>query len=757
MDVKTFARIVTAFTDKPSDVEKDRNEFILQIRDEVIVAKLKVQDGELYVVEREQVERAGRWIAERLARVSLLASRILEFIPEERHLVVPSCQVTRRLGSVAGDVSEPRPSAIEEVRELLSPGTAGFTNAVYLTANAGEGKTTLIEALARDQAKRYQNRQASWILVPIALRGRNLIRFDEAVLASLVQRLRFQFLYFDAFVELVKLGYIVPAFDGFEELFVQTDTGGGFSALGSLMKLLDSQGSVLISTRTAYFEFRSMGAQVRLLDAMGDAMPSFSKVAIDKWRRDDFVAYCGRRGIADGEHIHDVLAKHFGDDHPFLTRAVLVRSLLGELVRSTSDASNFVAAVARDAGDAFSRFVHAMVHREATEKWIDYDMEPARVLLSPEQHHRLLSMIAEEMWIGETHEIESSVLATVGDLFCAEERLPARVVNQVRIRIVQHAMLRRLEGGSGALAFEHIEFFNYYLGLSVGRCLAAARTSELRDLLRRGPLAEICCDAAVCGAGTGGIDAAAAMRCLRSISAGEVSGAYLQTNAGRIAARLLQLGGVQDSDITGVTFPENGLSGRRLVRIRFVGCYFGPTDLVGTELVGCEFIECQFERLEFPSRSYRAGATFDRCQFWCVAFGGADEFVGEFYAPSHISALLAEMGLLLHASGAPAVASAVAREPRLVVALRVLRTFFRSPVVTEEVLRHRVPTMVELLVDEVLPALLRARILVPAGGVHGMDAYRMNVPMGAVSEALQAADSKFDEFLRALARAPRRG
>ena len=54
----------------------------------------------------------------------------------------------------------------------------GTCSVLYLTADAGEGKTTLISQLAHAQAKRFRKRDSDWLLVPISLAGKPFLRFD---------------------------------------------------------------------------------------------------------------------------------------------------------------------------------------------------------------------------------------------------------------------------------------------------------------------------------------------------------------------------------------------------------------------------------------------------------------------------------------------------------------------------------------------------------------------------------------------------
>src|SRR5439155_5933768 len=99
----------------------------------------------------------------------------------------------------------------------------------------------------------YRDKKTDWLLLPITLGGRPFLRFDDVIIGALVNRFRFQVLYYETFVELVRLGVIVPAFDGFEEMFIESGTGEAVSALSNLLGRLRSAGNLLVSARKAYF------------------------------------------------------------------------------------------------------------------------------------------------------------------------------------------------------------------------------------------------------------------------------------------------------------------------------------------------------------------------------------------------------------------------------------------------------------------------------------------------------------------------
>ena len=118
------------------------------------------------------------------------------------------------------------------------------------------------------------------------------MRLDDVIVAELSNRLRFQILYYDSFIELIRLGVIIPALDGFEEMLVESSSGDVNSALGNLVNSLSSSGQVIIAARKAYFEFHSFAAQARVFDTIGNQCDiSFSRLAIERWEKEKFLEY----------------------------------------------------------------------------------------------------------------------------------------------------------------------------------------------------------------------------------------------------------------------------------------------------------------------------------------------------------------------------------------------------------------------------------------------------------------------------------
>ena len=269
MEFENFERMVRCFADQVDDVHISGGELLLQVRDETITAKLQKRADGLFVDEKDECMRAQLWIVKRLARLPLLADRICSYVTPPSHFVTPSGHLLDQPDRDPSGNGALRNNVVGAALETLGRRPAGTTSVLYLTSDAGQGKTSLIDYLAVKQAEAYKAKKADWLLLPVPMGGRSFLRFDDVVVAALVNRLRFQLLYYDAFLELVRLGVLVPAFDGFEEMIVETSSGEAISALGNLVGQLRSSGTLLVAARRAYFDYSSFKSQARLFDAIG--------------------------------------------------------------------------------------------------------------------------------------------------------------------------------------------------------------------------------------------------------------------------------------------------------------------------------------------------------------------------------------------------------------------------------------------------------------------------------------------------------
>jgi hypothetical protein len=168
MDSTRFKEIVGAFLDSNDHFDKELGDFVLQVGNELISFDLSLRNGSLWVTEGNNRTLAEEWIIKRLAMLPRLAERILASVPENVEFIKPQAEFLDQINKNANDEPEHVIDAEKAVSDFISKRPGGTCSVLYLTSDAGEGKTTLINHLARSQAEMYQSGQTDWLLVPVA-------------------------------------------------------------------------------------------------------------------------------------------------------------------------------------------------------------------------------------------------------------------------------------------------------------------------------------------------------------------------------------------------------------------------------------------------------------------------------------------------------------------------------------------------------------------------------------------------------------
>jgi hypothetical protein len=328
MDIKALKSALSSFTDQPDSLLLDRGQLVVQIGEELISAKTVIRDGQVIVIEGDKEQRAESWIVERVVNLGLLANRILAAFPADDAFVRPTGDLVDAIERAPNGTPILVDDVLTKLQSTLGERPAGTSSVLYLTSDAGEGKTTLINQLAFNQARDFKQKKSDWLLVPISLGGRPFLRFDDVVAAALLNQLRFRRLYFEGFLQLVRMGYIIPALDGFEEVFVETTDGDAVSSLGNLIRQMEGEGTLLIAARKAYFEFKGLDRQAKLIDALPDTDVTFARLKLDRWAEKEFLEFCEFHLVESSSQLYHQLEARLGKEHPLLTRAVFVKRLV---------------------------------------------------------------------------------------------------------------------------------------------------------------------------------------------------------------------------------------------------------------------------------------------------------------------------------------------------------------------------------------------------------------------------------------------
>ena len=754
MQIPEFKSIVTTFADPGSELLFDNTDFGISINGDFITAKITAKMGDVYVDEGSGAVPASKWVLTRLARLQLLASRLRDTIPATEHFVSPAVSLLPTLEQGPDERPVLSNDGLKTALETLDQPSPLETTVLYITSDAGEGKTSLINQLAREQAQRFIDNQSEWLLVPIPLGGRHFLRFDDITVGVLQNRYRFQSLYYQSFLALVKMGVIVPAFDGFEEMFVESSTGEALSAMGMLVGSLDSRGAMVVAARKAYFEFENLRTQERLFDTIKGYSVGFGKLELCRWAKPQFIDYCTKREVENPEELHRRVSERLSPNHALLTRAVLVKRLVGEAKKSPS-LDGFLDQLQKSGADFFSVFVRGLIEREATEKWLDRsgENEVGTPLLTVDEHCQLLSQIALSMWEGKVDYLKRDALEFVADYFCEMAKQNAFQAQQVRERMRGHAMLVTSANANQAVEFDHDEFRLYFLGEGIARQIRPMNNrakAEVLGTFRRGQLPEDAALALFRGLTRDGtLDRVQAVRFLLEVASMDAQASYTHENTSEVIIRLLSGIDGNGLNIAGLSFGHDALRDKKITGVTFLNCYFSNTCLELAEIENCTFINCKFTQLRLTNITRLSGVVFQGCTVDALLLTDRNH---EIWNPAEIRHQLEGAGVTFRDEVSTPAEPIPVRETdlELVDLQKLLHYFLKSTTLGENMLRAKLSTRGQLFIDNTLPQFLRAKVIteVKNQGGGNQRRFRVGTTLQAINEALAVANGDFAQFLR---------
>ncbi len=745
MSPKEFERILISFADSADDILVDKGKVTGFIRGEGIEIQLIDKDGELYIREDQVESRARTWVAKRLAQLEQLADRITEFSPSVKDFINPTGSLLDDIDIDPTETEKPTTNVSESLREKLGQRIPGTTGVVYLTSDAGEGKTTIINQLAVSQAELFKKKKTDWLLVPIPLGGRPFLRFDDIVIASLVNRLRFRLFYYESFIELVKLGLIVPAFDGFEEMFMVSSSGEALSATGQLMNKLSSAGNVLIAARKAYFDYKGFGAQAKLFDTISMDSVAFARIGINRWNKEQFEEYALSREIYNGEEIYETVKLHLGADHPLLTRPVLVNQLLSVVERSGN--LNKISSAQLNSTDYFPNFVDTIITREADTKWIDTSGEN-KPLLTVSQHYELLAALAEEMWLNNTDSLPTNIIDLLADLYSESNGFSVQISRQIKERLKQHALLIGAEAPNH-LKFDHEEFQEFFLGIGFYNVLKANKIQEFKNLLRKGLIYGQTVEVLTSYVRKElGISLKEIVNTFKTIQLTENATSYAKENCGNIVLKILSTKDSSGIILENYSFPVDSLKGVVLNNLIIKNSYFQSAAVWGTSIQNCLFENCTFDNLEIGDDNTINQVTFKECEIVSVQNSNAEV---DFYDPYNIRRELLAQGFNFGKDEAVEKIShsELTIDHDLALVQKALRRFIRGSHLNDNVFRIKLGQDAEYFIDEILPILIDKRIIaeVEYSGAGQKRRFKLITPFDKINDALKSSNGVFKTFL----------
>lgn len=464
----------------------------------------------------------------------------------------------------------------------------GVTEIVFVTGDAGAGKTHVLQELVRQQAADYQLGRTECLYLYVNAQGRALARFNEA-LATELQDLRAALTY-HAIPSLVRLGVIIPVIDGFDELLGVGGYDDAFSSLSGFIQELDGLGRVVASARSTYYEQEFVERASRATSIGGQA---WSQIPIEvlSWGDAEFseyikVRYAREQSPAlDSETFESKVTKVFAGKNSHLREKPLFVVKTVDFILKDPNFSG---------GDnLLQELVNAFLERERSDKLLDRDGAP---LISSQQMLSLMTGLAEEMWNQETRELDKRSVKEVAQFVMLSEGVADAAQKVVIERMPTLAFMTPGEVIEG-IAFEHEIFFSYFLALVFADRLDKS-TSGMGLLLGRSMLPAEVADAAIDHLfqtkPRGEAKVVQDLVTQMSKAAAEDSSrtAQIKENAGLLVAMILRhgmpaKGSLENLKISGVVFPGIALGEVALKNGTFANVQFRRVDFSHTKFVAC--------------------------------------------------------------------------------------------------------------------------------------------------------------------------
>jgi len=703
---------LAAFADDDEEVALDDTGALILVRNGIDISGRLIDDAERGLVVEIDGQRLpySRFLTHHLARLDVFAERL----------------IAKRSGPTTFIDG---PARLDTAREETSPGSAHdlltaecaegspfATRVVFITADAGQGKTVLLRQHQRQQAEAFLAGTAAYLFWHVDLQGRQLVRLSEALMGDLGD-LRVTGLWMPAILKLIQRRAVVLAIDGFDELAAEQGTTDALGALAVLVRQLDGHGVVVAASRRTFFDTEDYLSRAGLLRRSVAAACEFDQIALQPWtvrevrRFFEAFEFRGER-LSDPRGTLESLTAELGGDvtHPMLTRPFLVNQLARALALYDVTPAEFVRGM-DDPLKGVAALVQAFVQREVAEKWIH--RESGEAYLTVDQHMEFLASVADEMYQAQKDRLSLDIVETIAALLFDKWGIDPNKRVSVMQMVRMHVLLTVPPDGSAASrAFDHSEFKDYFVAYSLRSQLAEASEGNtpagLGQFLSTAQVSDGTARYVCAMLDLSEERAVSLVRCLARLGRDEWRPTFLQTNIGTLFPFVVDGRDFADElEFDGrPVFSSLVFEGKRLRHITITGGTFLNASFVGTQMSKVRFSRCVFGETTVDLDAVLEDVRLDGCELSGVrVVRGGEEITREF-APTRVQAALLGAGFSFQeAEQLPLIGG---EESNLHWQVRrTLRMFQRSTIVNEGGLQQRFRGDFHLVMSDVIPLLER--------------------------------------------------
>lgn len=711
MDIDQVRDDIAAFADDDNEVLVEPSGRILFIRNgQDMACRFFEDDGRAMIEVEGQAITYRTFLARNLARLDILAQRILAKRPPVPAFVDGGARLE------AMDTPETG-RALGLLNSLCRKMPAFSARVLFVTADAGHGKTALLKEYQSAAAQDYLDGKSPFLFWHVDLQGRQLLRLSEALMGDLAD-LRFSGVWMPGVVRLLRRKVLVLAIDGFDELAAEQGSTDALGALAVLVRQIGDQGTIVAASRRTFFDTDDYVKRTGMLRTHVSASCEFAQLHLLDWSKVEGVAFLERvsldgRRFPDPNSVYDAILLELNGDtrHPMLARPFLLTHIARALLRYGINASDFIRGMT-DPMQGVASVVEAFVQREVTEKWKAKDTgEP---YLSVEQHMRLLSAVAEEMWVAQRDRLDVGTIETIAVILCDTWKIPLERKQQVLQMVTMHVLLSMPgDGESQMRSFDHPEFRDYFIAFALALYMRSPDArAQLASFLSHGQLSDTVARYAVSLIERNAV--AACIERLRDVVGAEWRPTYVQTNVGTIIPFLLRHADpgaplVVDVRVnySSVVFENSTLKNVRIENGNFVHASFVGVNWESVALVRCTLSEVTFDR-----SARLQDVEMRDCQLSGIRVTEGGEEVAREYSPARMEELLTRMGIVVVRDDVRIVPRNAGLDERRELVRKFLRAYKRTTAVSESLLSLKFQSgPLEVVKKEIIPLMKKHGLL----------------------------------------------
>lgn len=584
------------------------------------------------------------FLATKLADLKSFAKKIIQKDADENNCYVdPNATLVKVYGQKIG-------KALDILRSECEDEQWSGTRIAFVTADAGHGKSFLLKQYQRTQAKKYLDGTSNYLFWHIDLHGRELVRLNEAIMYELGD-LRITGLYYNSIITLIRNGLIILGIDGFDELAAEK---GGDVALGSLTNLvseLEGDGKLVAASRRTFFNTQDYIQRTGMLHQRIDSDCEFDEIRLHNWSKEQCVSYIGLyHNNPEEEYKKLVSLLHSPLNHPLLERPFLFTKIVSFAYHDNMTPYEFVSNGGESDLDSINKIIATFVRREVN-KWSTTEKDTGKPYLDFDQHMRLLADVANEMWLEQKDSVTIDTIEFILTMLFDEWMTDASLRPMITRMAGAHALLPKSNVGDRYRRFDHDEFRNYFLAMSLEHILTKAVEDDnfmaVKSFLKVAQLPDAVSQYLTLQISK--INALEIVKGLLKMEEGDWKATYVQPNIGTILPYLLHHLDQSETIIINqkITFSSLVFENKTICNVRFFDCSFINVSFNNSHFRNIVFDSCTFTEIKIHEKSHNEFENVvikDNCTINTVTIVQSEEESYSEYSPYNINGLLQKQG-----------------------------------------------------------------------------------------------------------------